>query len=129
AAGRHRLARQQLEAGQGREPEAENRPAEAPETPDTMPPTLLEIVSRREDIVPPVPEAPPAGLAQDEVRTLRDDGALEDDVPTTPELPAAAGEQPTGREEQPAPAETFTADSSGSPLVSDSATPDPAGHG
>ncbi len=131
AAGRHRLARQRREAGQGREPEAENRPAEAP---DTMPPTLLEIVSRREDIVPPVPEAPPAGLAQDEVRTLRGDGALEDDVPTTPEPPAAAGEQPTGREEQPAPAEAFTADSSGSPLVSGSATPasaapDPAGHG
>ncbi len=128
AAGRHRLARQQRESGKGHEQEAESRPAEPPETPDTMPPTLLEIVPRREEIVPPVPETPPAGLAQDEVRSLWDD------VPTPPEAPDAAGEQPTGREERPGSAEAFTTDLSGSPLVSDSAAPDhagndPAGHG
>lgn len=134
AAGRHRLARHQRESGNGDEQQAENRFVGPPETPDTMPPTLLEIVPRREEIVQSVPVAPPAGLAQDEVRALWDDGALRDDVPTTPEAPAAADEQPTVRDEQPAPAETFTADSSGSPHVSDSAVPasaapDPTGHG
>jgi len=123
AAGRHRLARQQRETGKGHEQQAENRFVGPPETPDMVPPTLLEIVPRREEIVPPVPETPPAGIAQDEVRTLRDDGALRDDVPTTLEPPAAAGEESTGRDEQPGSAEIFTADSSGSPHISDSAVP------